>query len=303
MPPQTHTYQVHGLTLASQIPIPDLAPSTHPPEAHLRLGPVPDQLQTPPVKKHVLYDIAEREVIIHLEKIAQARIWVQDGKDITVQLLPDADPKLVREYLLGPALSTLLYQRGAYLLHGSAVHSPHGAVLFVGESGAGKSTTAAGFQARGWPLITDDMGLVQVRAGQAWISPGSQRLKLWQDSLTALDLDQTEGERISQNFQKFAIPQPEKLDQQPIPVYAILELNHQANGPLKAEELTGMHKINVLARNNYTRRILRILGQQGRYLLHNTDLGNAVRIFRVHTTHDFQHLNQYLAELENLLTP
>jgi hypothetical protein len=301
MPPQTHTYQVHGLTLASQLPIPDLAPSTRSPQAHIRLGPVPDQLQTPPVKKHVLYDIAEREVIIHLEKIAQARIWVRDGQDITVQLLPDADPKLVREYLLGPALSILLYQRGAYLLHGSAVHSPHGAVLFVGESGAGKSTTAAGFQARGWPLITDDMGLIQVRAGQAWISPGSQRLKLWQDSLTALDLDQTEGERISQNFQKFAIPQPEKLAQQPIPVYAILELNHQANGPLKAQELSGMQKIGVLARNNYTRRILRILGQQGRYLLHNTDLGNAVRIFRVHTTHDFQHLNQYLAELESLL--
>ena len=56
---------------------------------------------------------------------------------------------------------------GATVLHASAVLRPGGSVMaFLGESGAGKTTTAHAFAKHGWPLISEDKLILHARDGR-----------------------------------------------------------------------------------------------------------------------------------------
>lgn len=52
-------------------------------------------------------------------------------------------------------------QNGWNSLHAGLVHSPAGALLLIGESGKGKSTTSAACMAMGWPVDSDDVTFVR----------------------------------------------------------------------------------------------------------------------------------------------
>ena len=56
-------------------------------------------------------------------------------------------------YLLGPVMGFVLLLRGLVSLHASAIVVDDAAIAFVGPAGAGKSTTAAAFSARGFSVL------------------------------------------------------------------------------------------------------------------------------------------------------
>ena len=60
-------------------------------------------------------------------------------------------------YLLGPVLGFVMRLRGIVPLHASAVMIGTGATVFVGDAGAGKSTTAGAFAALGYGVLSDDL--------------------------------------------------------------------------------------------------------------------------------------------------
>ena len=68
-----------------------------------------------------------------------------------------ADPD---EFLAGTVLALAWRLRGELCLHASAVSIGGRAVLFVGESGAGKSTIAAALAVRGHRVIADDLVVI-----------------------------------------------------------------------------------------------------------------------------------------------
>lgn len=85
-------------------------------------------------------------------------------------------------YALGPALMVALHLQGAVLLHASAIVMNGKAVLFAGESGSGKSTTAAMLHRLGYEVLADDV--IEVRGREAWaVMPN---IRLWPDVLDAL---------------------------------------------------------------------------------------------------------------------
>ncbi len=68
--------------------------------------------------------------------------------------------------VLVPVLREFFAQRGAMLLHAAALQMPSGAgVLFLAESGGGKTTTALSVLRSGGRLLADDLVLMQVREG------------------------------------------------------------------------------------------------------------------------------------------
>jgi hypothetical protein len=84
------------------------------------------------------------------------------GGDVTQasQGEPGADPRLVTQTLLGPALILALALQDTWCLHASAISCQGGAILFVGPSGAGKSTLAARLPAVSggrWRTLSDDV--------------------------------------------------------------------------------------------------------------------------------------------------
>ena len=106
----------------------------------------------------------------------------------TIRLHPGLTAGLpeIRLFTLGSAWGALGYQRGFAMWHGSAVERGGRAILFCGDSGAGKSTMAAACCDRGALLVADDLSRVEVREGAAAIYPSSSRLKLWSEAIEHL---------------------------------------------------------------------------------------------------------------------
>lgn len=107
-----------------------------------------------------------------------SRIWARWPDNLTLE---DATT-----YLLGPVMGFVLRLRGIVCLHASAVAIGERAVALVGPPGAGKSTTAAAFARRGYPVLTDDVAALTDAAGRFLIQPGYPRVCLWPNAVEML---------------------------------------------------------------------------------------------------------------------
>lgn len=109
-----------------------------------------------------------------------------DGRRVRCEPAPDATDAVVEQLYLNQVLPLALSKQGRLVFHASAVEVDGGALAFVGVSGRGKSTLAAGFAIDGRGFLTDD-GLVVERATHGHVAlPSHPSIRLWQDSEEAL---------------------------------------------------------------------------------------------------------------------
>ena len=115
------------------------------------------------------------------------------GREIVVYPGPHYDPQVLSSLLPGRLMASLFRQRGWLPLHASAVvvghksSGPNNAALFLGESGYGKSTTAAAFHAKGYEVITDDIAVVSPVGNVCLVRPAWAKIRLTEDSMGVLD--------------------------------------------------------------------------------------------------------------------
>lgn len=105
------------------------------------------------------------------------------GEGITVQLDDPDRAGALDLFLAGSVYSAVAAINGFLPLHASAVLIDGRAVAFTGAPGAGKSTTAAALQARGFAIVADDTVVLDLSGARPMCLPGHKRLKLWPDSL------------------------------------------------------------------------------------------------------------------------
>ena len=182
------TYVAYGLGIRSVLELPELmpgpAPSDVPSDVVIRLGSIPEAASGPTPGVTVLWATEEEACLRWPEA---GTILVRQGCEVTVDPAPGAEPRLVRLYLLGPALALLLHQRGLLVLHASAVALDGGVVAFLGHSGHGKSTTAATLHARGCRVVADDVVALDLSGDGVPVAlPGAPELRLWPDAALAL---------------------------------------------------------------------------------------------------------------------
>lgn len=119
-----------------------------------------------------------------------ARMLVERPDRIQVEMLPGAAESDMRAYLFGTGFGTLVHMRGLIPLHVSAIRSPDGVIAFTGPSGAGKSTRVAELHFRyGWPIICDDVAVLDPSDERPLLHAGMNRIKLWSDALERLGID------------------------------------------------------------------------------------------------------------------
>jgi hypothetical protein len=102
------------------------------------------------------------------------RIWGTVEPPLTMQDLAT--------YFLGPILGFVLRQRRVTCLHASAVELQERGVLFAGDGGYGKSTTAGAFALRGFPVLCEDIAALELTTETVSVIPGYPRICLWPDS-------------------------------------------------------------------------------------------------------------------------
>ena len=216
LPP--HRHRVYGLTIAAWIPFPELppAPADAPVDAVFRLGAVPAELPESQ-SGGARFRAAPGKLLVWMDTVA--RYLVQEGREILVQPKPDATENDLRELLLCSPMGALLHQRGVLPLHASAIATPHGAVLFAGHSGHGKSTLAAHFRRRGFKILADDIAAVTFdAAGRPVVAPGYPQFKLWPDSVAELGHQTTDLRPFRPKMEKFFLAFPDAFHGEPLPL-------------------------------------------------------------------------------------
>ncbi|MCC6163952.1 MAG: hypothetical protein IT182_11455 [Acidobacteria bacterium] len=93
----------------------------------------------------------------------------------------------VSQQVLGPALALALMQQGHLVLHGAVIAVDDRAVVLLGDSGMGKSTTAAACAVAGHAVLSDDLAVVDCTDdGEVLVRPVAALVRLATAPLVSL---------------------------------------------------------------------------------------------------------------------
>ncbi len=166
-----HFYRAFGLAIASEIELPEL-PVNDEGEPDLCIRKAPLSIEGTLERGHRVVGTYE----------AFGNIWIDRGREIVIDPHPSIDPAKVRVVVLGPLLSIALRQRGYIVLHGGCAVVRGQAVCFLGDMGAGKSTTTAAFYNAGYSIMSDDVVAIREEGRQLLVYPGYPSIKLRPDA-------------------------------------------------------------------------------------------------------------------------
>lgn len=266
-----NAYWAYGLRIHSGLVCPELpvlserAEDAGNPDVTIRLlPPEPAALDT---LENGYFEVQPGIFRLAVPGVAQYR--VEEGCRILIVPLPDVPMEKVRLFLLGSAMGALLYQRGLFPLHGSAVETPWGAMIFVGAQGAGKSTLAAEFHRKGYRLLSDDVCAVAPTAQGLMILPALAQLRLCADAFERLGAPQ--GAHF--DVDKFMVPMGSGYCPDPVPLRAIHVLRNSDTGsssswtssPWEAptfDLILGFERVHCLLENLYRPHYLKGQGTQ-----------------------------------------
>ena len=157
-----------------------------------------------------------------------------------------------RRLLENELLGLLLHQRDHLVLHASAVSVGGRAAIFLGPRGAGKSTTAAAFQARGYPVLKDDIVAIGFDDGVPTVVPGVPQLRLRPDAAEALDLTEASTPSAESWYEKRYLRVDDVPDSAPLACCYVL----RPGDDLRLEEVSGPKKMLELISRTQARGLL-----------------------------------------------
>ncbi|HZW26295.1 MAG TPA: hypothetical protein VFF26_12495 [Gallionella sp.] len=276
----TTSYRSYGLTISSEVVLPELIP--------LQMGVVEDadvRIAFGKVDEASLARMSQfgrnlwaGESVLCLQVPQVARFLMREGKEILIEPDAAADEDEIRLYLLGSAFGVILYQRGFLVLHGNAIRVGDSCMVCLGHSGAGKSTLAAAFMRRGHQILSDDVTPIDV---ECQALPGFPRIKLWQDAAERMNINVSGLRRIRAGEEKFHLPATESYAVRPLPIKWIYVLERGSLQDVQLEAMHGLERFRLLHQNTYRAGYLKALKFKGEHLKLCRMLSDRVRLARL----------------------
>ena len=273
------TRTIYGLSIRSAIDLPDLPPSSSPPDVQVTLGyvkPVCPVLTDDgcafwarPGEAKLFYD-------------GVGAFHVINGSQIIVDPADGVDEREIRFFILGPAMAMLLHQRGLLAIHANAVEIDGVAALFTGFSGRGKSTLAAFLCSRGHRLVADDISPIDVStASQPIVLPGIPQIRLLPESIRTLG-QPTSGPAIHPRTDKQAWRVRSGVSAAPVPLDRIYILTD--SDALHIERLRPNAGFGQLVASTYpiAARLMEADGTAKQHFRQCVALARRVRVCRLH---------------------
>lgn len=258
------SYLAYGLCIASDVALAGLLEGdrvTIAPDVVIRRGSVPSEIIDPVVSAGY-FQTAAREFLLDIP--SAARYLVSNGNAILVEAYPGVDPERVRLFLMGSALGALLYQRGLLLLHGSALDTPWGAMVFIGAQGEGKSTLAAHLHRRSYPLLSDDVcAVMRDENGRHRVIPAVPLMRLCEDALAHLEGYATHAQSTTFDVDKYVVSLRQNSRQEPRALGGIHLLSSHELPEISVQPLRGFDRMNLLMANLYRAEYLRGMESAG----------------------------------------
>ena len=272
----SHSYSVCGLNLSSEFECPELYLASGHPDIRFLSGQAGSDTSNFEIEGQGQF--SNLSFFFAVEGVARYRVF--RGEEIAVEPFPRADPFAVRLFLLSTGLGALLQQRRVPVLHGSAIVTQRGAVVFAGRSGAGKSTLAAAFHRRGYSVLTDELSALRM-AGEISILPGPSSLMVWRDVLKKLAIDPATLVPVRPELQKYFLPLGGAYKGQPAPLMKIYIIETSNGDTCSLQPIRGFEKFKALAANLYRPGLALTMGLEGEFSSQVSQLASQTEVIRV----------------------
>ena len=185
-----YSYYAYGLGINSELEIPEFSLATNSADIVISTNTKID------IENVLSAEAIEQSWALHVSR-DRGLVYVKDtglytierGREITFTPVSGCTAENIRFYLVGTVMAILLYQRKFLVLHGSVVDIDGEAVIFLGNSGDGKSSTAAALHAEGYNLINDDVAPIIIGRGKAILQPGFPQIKMGRETARVLNYD------------------------------------------------------------------------------------------------------------------
>lgn len=248
-------YNGFGLKILSEIEFPELMPSNFNEEdITISLGHItPDNIQENTATEKIPTSLKNS---FYLDVPEVARYLTSQGKSILVEPYFNSAESTIRLFLLSNAMAALLVQRNQILLHSSAIIHENELILFMGESGAGKSSIAAELSKRGYTIFSDDICVLQPvleEEKSVYAIASYPMMKLWDDTINALDDDQFEKKhKIRPMADKYGHFFHESFNANAYPIKKIFILNPSLEAhDYIVSKISGLKAFELLGKNTY----------------------------------------------------
>lgn len=158
-----------------------------------------------------------------------------NAKEISCYPAPATPEKTIWHLLLDQVLPRCLAHQGKIMIHASAVRLEHGLLLFIGDSGTGKSTLAGNFHQEGQPVVSDDSLWIKEGKNAIKAIPSYGGLRLWEDSLQVLFPEEQNTQSVAHYSTKKRVPIKEsdaRKSMKGIPILAVIVLSPISGTPV-----------------------------------------------------------------------
>ena len=194
--------------------------------------------------------LAPQEWRLELEGIGWFR--AVEGRCLEWQRWDDSvSDRDIRTFAVTSGLGALAIQRGALVLHGTALERDGEAILLLGHPAAGKSTLAWCLLQDGWRLLSSELVAV---SPDGLVQQGMHQLKLWHDAAVALELNWAQLPPVRKGLKRYAL-RAHHLDcmTQPTPLRMIYGLNRSKEDSGKVDDIevgVEIEKVSIKASRN-----------------------------------------------------
>jgi hypothetical protein len=253
-------YTVHGWTLASEMPLPELRASraSRPSvriETRAACGPGPyDWFHQWRAGRRTCLKFARHEggYLLRFPEMADFHVSA-GGRRVRCHPRAGLPAETLRHLLIDQVLPLAIGRSRPLVLHASAVHVPRlGAVAFAGGTGQGKSTLAAALASHGCRMLSDDCVVIGGSPARPLALAGYPGVRLWRDSAAALGW--RNGTRVAHYTPKRRVADSSvRFTPRPSPLKAIFVLDGRyATGPAcRTREIGAAERLVAMTRFLY----------------------------------------------------
>ena len=296
-------YKVYNTTIETPFPIIELL-EIPPQKVDLRIQEkkLPDSLEIVTTEgsffqNTMQYQIQGNKVFFTIENVG--KYFIKNENEVFIHRVKGVSDSDICIYLLGTCFAYLNMLKGYFSLHGSAIKTENGCIIFTGDSGVGKSTTAAGFIAKGYEILSDDVCVISFdNLGKPIVYPAFPQLKLWDNSVEKLGFEKEGLNMVSKNWQKFRIPTQGVFYDEPLPLIQIIELVPSDEPEIKLIPLHKFDKMTVLLKHTFRNYLIPSLGLEKQHFAFCSRLAAHIDVVKLERPKHLFLLNELINLIE-----
>ncbi|QAA34722.1 hypothetical protein [Clostridium manihotivorum] len=296
-------YRVYGLNVKSEVVLPELINISETEDLEVDIevtyGSMNEEILES-LEKGITHGFIANEMWFSIDNIAT--YYIYDGKNIVVEPFEAAESEHVKAFLLGSAFGMLLYQRDLIAIHGGTIVIDGKAVIFTGDTGAGKSTLTAALRQRGYRFMADDVSVLRdISKDGIVIHPAYPQQKLCRDTINKLGGSHTDFRKLNDDRDKYIIPVQDSFYKEPLKLGALVELSVGDNASLEISEVLGSEKLITLMKNIYRIEISQFTGISRKYFRDCVQVAKEIPIYKVVRPKGENTIDEIISILENKL--